>query len=139
MNPKSTYETTFIVNAGLEDHSVEAVIDNVREFVQNHGGAIATLDKWGRKRLAYPIQKKNNGFYVYMCYDAPANLQPLLERFFHLEENVIRHLTLQMETAALEYRKNAKLEAITDEKESSEDASIEDDEQLADEVEEGVE
>jgi small subunit ribosomal protein S6 len=104
MNPKSAYETTFIVNAGLEDHSVDSVIDNVREFVQNHGGAISNLDKWGRKRLAYPIQKKNNGFYVYMRYDAPTNLQPLLERFFQLEENIIRHLTVQLTAAAIEYR-----------------------------------
>ncbi len=106
MNPKSAYETTFIVNAGLEDHSVDTVIDNVREFVQNHGGAISNLDKWGRKRLAYPIQKKNNGFYVYLRYDAPTNLQPLLDRFFQLEENIIRHLTVQLAPAAIDYRNN---------------------------------
>lgn len=111
MNPKSAYETTFIVNAGLEDHSVDSVIDNVREFVQNHGGAISTMDKWGRKRLAYPIQKKNNGFYVYMRYEAPTNLQPLLERFFHLEENIIRHLTIELSKSAVEFRNNAVIKA----------------------------
>lgn len=139
MNPKSTYETTFIVNAGLEDHSIESVIDNVREFVQNHGGAIATLDKWGRKRLAYPIQKKNNGFYVYMRYDAPTNLQPLLERFFHLEENVIRHLTLQMDAAAVEYRTNtAKIAAAAEEAAAEGEAQV-DDEELVDELDEDEE
>lgn len=138
MNPKSTYETTFIVNAGLEDHSIESVIDNVREFVQNHGGAISTLDKWGRKRLAYPIQKKNNGFYVYMRYDAPTNLQPLLERFFHLEENVIRHLTLQMDAVAVDYRANgakAAAQAAEEAEESQEAVS----EELADEIDEDAE
>lgn len=119
MNPKSAYETTIIVNAGLEDHSVDTVIDNVRDFVQNHGGAISTLDKWGRKRLAYPIQKKNNGFYVYMRYDAPTNLQPLLERFFFLEENIIRHLTVQLSKSAIEFRENAGLVKATDESDAA--------------------
>lgn len=133
MNPKSAYETTIIVNAGLEDHSVDAVIDNVRDFVQNHGGAISTLDKWGRKRLAYPIQKKNNGFYVYMRYDAPTNLQPLLERFFFLEENIIRHLTVQLSKSAVEFRDNAGLVKVADENDAAaEEAEEVDDVEVAD-------
>jgi small subunit ribosomal protein S6 len=104
MNPKHTYETTFIVNAALEDASIEPIINNVAEFITNNGGAITTLDKWGRRRLAYPIQKKHNGFYVYTMYDAPATLLPQLERYFQLEENVLRHLSLKMTPQAIEFR-----------------------------------
>ncbi|MCS6808308.1 MAG: 30S ribosomal protein S6 [Bacteroidota bacterium] len=102
---KRTYETTFIVNASLEDATIEHIITSTIEFIKNNGGVITTLDKWGRRRLAYPIQKKHNGFYVYVMYDAPATLLPQLERYFHLEENILRHLTLKMSKHALEFRK----------------------------------
>jgi small subunit ribosomal protein S6 len=106
MNPKHTYETTFIVNAALEDATIEPIINSTIEFIQNNGGSITTLDKWGRRRLAYPIQKKHNGYYVYVMYDAPTTLVPQLERYFQLEENVLRHLTLKMSPQAIEFRKN---------------------------------
>lgn len=105
MNPKHTYETTFIVNASLEDANIEPIINATVDFIQNNGGTITTLDKWGRRRLAYPIQKKHNGFYVYIMYDAPPTLLPQLERYFQLEENVIRHLSLKMNGHAIEFRK----------------------------------
>ncbi len=105
MNSKYTYETTIIVNAALEDATIEPIINSTVEFIQNNGGSITTLDKWGRRRLAYPIQKKHNGFYVYVMYDAPGTLIPQLERYFQLEENVLRHLTLKMNDHAIEFRK----------------------------------
>lgn len=105
MNPKRTYETTFIVNASLEDANIEVIINNTVDFIENNGGTITTKDKWGRRRLAYPIQKKHNGFYVYLMYDAPATLLPQLERYFQLEENVLRHLSLKMSGHAIEFRK----------------------------------
>jgi len=105
MNPKHTYETTFIVNAALEDANIEPIVNSTIEFIQNNGGSITTLDKWGRRRLAYPIQKKHNGYYVYAMYDAPPTLIPQLERYFQLEENILRHLTLKMTAPAIEFRK----------------------------------
>lgn len=105
MNPKHTYETTFIVNAALEDVNIEPIVNSTIEFIQNNGGTITTLDKWGRRRLAYPIQKKHNGYYVYVMYDAPPTLIPQLERYFQLEENVLRHLTIKMTGPAIEFRK----------------------------------
>jgi small subunit ribosomal protein S6 len=105
MNPKHTYETTFIVNAALEDAAIEPIVNNTVEFIRNNGGSIITMDKWGRRRLAYPIQKKHNGYYVYVMYDAPPTLLPQLERYFQLEENILRHLSLKMNSHAIEFRK----------------------------------
>ena len=105
MNPKHTYETTFIVNAALEDAAIEPIVNNTVEFIRNNGGSITTMDKWGRRLLAYPIQKKHNGYYVYVMYDAPPTLLPQLERYFQLEENILRHLSLKMNSHAIEFRK----------------------------------
>ncbi|MDH3252296.1 MAG: 30S ribosomal protein S6, partial [Ignavibacteria bacterium] len=65
------YEATFIVNASLDDAQVDNVIGRVQDVITKNGGTIALLNKWGRKRLSYPINKKTNGFYVNLEFDAP--------------------------------------------------------------------
>ncbi|HEV8537908.1 MAG TPA: 30S ribosomal protein S6, partial [Bacteroidota bacterium] len=63
-NSKRLYETTFIINASIEDSQIEALNAHVQEIITGNGGEIRAVNRWGRKRLAYPIQKKNNGYYV---------------------------------------------------------------------------
>jgi small subunit ribosomal protein S6 len=95
------YETTFVVNAALDDPQIDAVIEKVKEVIVKHGGEIRDLNKWGRKRFAYPIKKKNNGFYVVLEFTTPGDVIAKLERHYHLDENIIRFLTLQLTKAAL--------------------------------------
>jgi small subunit ribosomal protein S6 len=101
---KNHYETTFIVNASLEDGQIESTIAHVQEVITRNGGEITALNKWGRKRLAYPIQKKNNGFYVNMEFIAPATAMALLERVYQLDENTLRFLTLHLDEKILKAR-----------------------------------
>lgn len=98
------YETTFIVNAGLDDPQIGAVADKVRDLITKSGGEIMELTKWGRKRFAYPIKKKNNGFYVVCEFKAPGELIGRLERHFTLDENIIRFLVIALDKKALEAR-----------------------------------
>ncbi len=90
------YETTLIFNAGLEDPEVEAAISKVTSYIENQGGEIKVTDRWGRRRLAYPIAKKFNGYYVHLEFELIPSGLPLLERFLVLEDTVLRHLTLQL-------------------------------------------
>jgi small subunit ribosomal protein S6 len=99
------YETTAIINAALEDADIRATIERFREYIESHGGEILLFYELGRRRLAYPIKKRNNGYYVYAAYEAHPTALPLLERLFLLEENFLRHLTLQIEPSVLEYRR----------------------------------
>jgi small subunit ribosomal protein S6 len=101
------YETTFIVNAGLDDPQIDAIIDKVKELITKHGGEIMELAKWGRKRFAYPIKKKNNGFYVLCEFTSTGDLVARLERHFQLEENIIRFLILALDKKALQARISA--------------------------------
>jgi len=103
------YESTFIINAALEDPDVEAVIRRVTDYIENHGGQFVEMSKWGRRRLAYPIKKKYNGYYVYMAFESASEVLPLVERFFILEENVLRHLTLELSEKLREHRKERAL------------------------------
>ncbi|MDI6765843.1 MAG: 30S ribosomal protein S6 [Bacteroidota bacterium] len=98
---KQTYETTFIVNASLEDPQVETIITHASETITRNGGEIKQIDKWGRRRLAYPILKKNNGFYVNIEFTSSGELIPQLERSFLLDENILRFLTIHLDEKAL--------------------------------------
>ncbi len=109
MSLRRIYESTIIVNAALEDVDIEAVIARICSYIENHGGQILEVDKWGRKRLAYPINKKYNGYYVHIVFDSlPANI-PMFERFLILEDTVIRHLTLVLSEKLRAFRKERAL------------------------------
>lgn len=110
---KKLYELTFIVNAYLDDAQIEQTITRVQEFITSNGGEITSLTKWGRKRLAYAIRKKNNGFYVLIEFSAAGNFVASLERFLQLDETIIRYLTLQLDKKALKARRTPSL-AIAD-------------------------
>ncbi len=95
------YETVFIVNATLEDPQIEAVIEKTKDVILKHGGEIRAIERWGRRRLAYVIQKKNNGYYVLIEFKAPGELIAKLERHFQLEEQMMRHLVVLLDKKAL--------------------------------------
>lgn len=115
MSEHRNYETTLIVNAALEDNDVEAVITKVTTYIESHGGEILEIEKWGRRRLAYPINKKFNGYYVHIVFNTNSSTIPVLERFLVLEDTVLRHLTLVLSDKLRNYRANKSL-LITEEK-----------------------
>ena len=101
---KRLYESTFIVNAALDDGQIDAVIEKAKDVIAKNGGELRDIAKWGRKRFAYPIKKKNNGFYVVTEFSATGDLISKLERHFQLEENIIRYLTIALDKRALQSR-----------------------------------
>ena len=98
---RKSYETTYIVNASLEDSQIEAAVTHVAEVIERNGGAITATNRWGRKRLAYPIEKKNNGYYVNIEFNGPGQLIAQLERAYLLDENILRFLTIQLDKYAI--------------------------------------
>jgi small subunit ribosomal protein S6 len=107
---KRVYETIIIINAALEDTEVDLVIGKVKGYIENHGGEISEIHKWGRRRLAYPINKKFNGFYVHLIFEAIPSIIPIIERFLVLEDTILRHLTLILPKKLRDYRAKRELE-----------------------------
>jgi small subunit ribosomal protein S6 len=101
---KRFYETTFIVNSYLEDPQIETIITKVEDTIVKNGGLIKLFDKIGRKRLTYPIKKKNNGFYCYILFESTAEVITKIERIYQLEENILRYLTIVLDKKALAHR-----------------------------------
>jgi len=99
-----SYETTYIVNSSIEDSQLEATISRVAEVIERNGGTITATNRWGRKRMAYAIDKKNNGYYLNIEFEGPGQMIAQLERVYQLDENIIRFLTLVLDKHALEAR-----------------------------------
>ena len=108
-----TYESVAIINAALEDEQIEATISRILEVITSHGGEIIDTDKWGRKRLAYPIQKAKSGYYLVLRFNAPTELIAALERNYRLDETIIRYLTITLDKFALEAIAKQKEESKT--------------------------
>ena len=101
---KYLYETTFIANATLEDHQVDAIVARTQDIITKEGGETKAVNRWGRKRLAYPIKKKNNGFYVNVEFEAPGSVVKQLGHVFSLDEHILRFLTVRIDPKALKAR-----------------------------------
>lgn len=94
---KNTYELTYIVNSVISDEQVKDMVTRVTAYVTENGGDIIEVDEWGARRLAFPIQKKRNGYYVNMYFKAPGEIVPRLERALEIDDNILRYLTLRMD------------------------------------------
>jgi small subunit ribosomal protein S6 len=87
------YEIMFIIANALEDEQKEAVIETVKGIIGD-GGEVLKVDIIGPKRLAYPIQKKNDGYYVLVEFNAPAALPKELDRRLKISDDVVRHIII---------------------------------------------
>ena len=74
------YELALVVNAQLEDEARAAVVEKTKGYITRFGGTIAEVDEWGKKRLAYEIQKMREGFYYFIKFDAESDCPAELER-----------------------------------------------------------
>jgi small subunit ribosomal protein S6 len=90
------YETTYILRPNLGEEQFTEIIDRTNAIVTNDGGAIIYLDRWGIRRLAYEINRENQGCYVYMNYAAPGKTVDEIERIFRIDDRVLRYLTVKL-------------------------------------------
>ena len=95
----SKYELTFVVNAKIEDDERAAVVDKCKALIERFGGTITNVDEWGKKRLAYEIQKMKEGFYYVVQFDAPTSAPAEIESRIRIMDNVMRYLVVKREEA----------------------------------------
>lgn len=99
---KKVYESAVLLNAALDDEQIENLISRIKENINSNGGEIIEVENWGRKRLAYMVKKSKIGYYIFFRFNSPSNLITKLERFYSLEENILRYLTVYLDKDALE-------------------------------------
>ena len=91
------YEVMYVIDAALEDSARIELIDRLSDLVKKNGGEIDRVDEWGKRRLAYAINYKTEGYYVLMYIKAPSELPKELERNFQINDKVLRSLVIRYE------------------------------------------
>ena len=92
------YEMIYIIDTGLEEAARKELIEKVSALISGNGGEVEKVDEtWGKRRLAYAIDYKTEGWYVLVNFKAPADLPRELERNLQINENVLRYLVVKLE------------------------------------------
>ena len=89
------YELAVVISAKLEDEARAEVIEKVKALIARFGGNVTDVDEWGKRRLAYEIQKMKEGFYYFVQFDAPATCPAEVEKRVRIVDNVIRYLCVR--------------------------------------------
>ncbi len=87
------YEVLFIIDPTLDEEAKDAQIEKVKGVIAE-GGEVLDVDVWGNRRLAYEINKKKDGFYVLITFNAGADLPKELDRRLRIADNIMRHITV---------------------------------------------
>ncbi|MDP2643776.1 MAG: 30S ribosomal protein S6 [Desulfobacterales bacterium] len=99
------YETIFIVNPDLSAEQHTPVFDKIKDLISQQQGMLIQIDEWGTRKLAYEIKKKIRGYYVRLDYCGTGSLVNELERFFRIDERVLKYMTivqdLQVDTESI--------------------------------------
>ena len=86
------YETIFIQNPTLDEEAVNANIEKFKGIIENGGGTVDNVDVWGKRKLAYEINKMNEGFYTLVNFTAGPELPKELDRVFRITDGIMRHI-----------------------------------------------
>ncbi len=91
----SKYELAVVLSAAIDDEARSATLDRVKDYVEKAGGSITNVDDWGKKKLAYEIQKMSEAYYCFIQFEAETDAPAEIESNVRLMESVIRFLCIK--------------------------------------------
>ncbi|MBQ9577700.1 MAG: 30S ribosomal protein S6 [Muribaculaceae bacterium] len=97
------YETVFILTPVLSDDQMKETVEKFKKVLTDNGGNIENEENWGLRKLAYPIENKNTGFYTLIEFEGEPTIVNKLETAYRRDEKVIRFLTFRLDKYAAEY------------------------------------
>lgn len=94
MSYMNKYESIIIINSNLEEAAIQSTVAKVTELIGKHGSVDST-DEWGKRKLAYPIQKQNEGYYVIFNFSSNPDFIDELERVYNITDEIIKHIIVK--------------------------------------------
>ena len=91
------YELALVVNAKIEDEARAAVVEKAKGYITRYNGNITEVEEWGKKRLAYEIQKMREGYYYFIQFEGEATVPAEIESRVRIMENVVRYLCVRQD------------------------------------------
>lgn len=89
------YELALVVSAKIEDDARTATVEKAKEYITRAGGTVTEVEEWGKKKLAYEVQKMNEAFYYFIQFDAASDAPAKLEQDVRIMDNVLRFLCVR--------------------------------------------
>lgn len=90
----NSYESIFIINPNLEEDATKAVVEKFKGLIEA-AGKVESIEEWGKRKLAYPIKKLNEGYYVLVNFNADSSFAHELERIYKITDDVIKYIVLK--------------------------------------------
>ncbi len=112
----NNYETVFILNPVLSEDQMKDAVGSYEALLKEQGAEIVNVEKWGLKKLAYPIQHKSTGFYNLIEFNADPSAVAPLEVEFKRDERIMRFLTVSLDKHAVEYNERRRKGAFNKKK-----------------------
>ncbi len=122
------YETICILRPTLAEEQINTLVENTTTIIQSDGGRIIELDKWGLKKLSYPIKKETLGYYVYYDFAGFPDAVAEMERKFRIDDSVLRYLTVKTSDALSAEEAEAAITSVADRKAAAALATASEDE-----------
>ena len=91
------YELAVVVSAKIEDDARAEVVEKVKALVSRFGGNVTDVDEWGKRRLAYEIQKMKEGYYYFIHFESDSTVPAEVEQRIRIMDNVLRYLCVRQE------------------------------------------
>ena len=91
---QNNYESIIIINSSLEEAQIKETVTKVTNLISEHG-KLESTEEWGKKRLAYPIQKQSEGYYVLINFSSNPEFIDELERVYNITDEVIKHIVVK--------------------------------------------
>jgi small subunit ribosomal protein S6 len=93
----NNYEVALIVRPDTEEEAQKELIEQLSQILTADGGQVDNVEEWGRRRLAYPINKVNEGYYYFIHGQFSSSVLPDLERIAKLSEDILRHMVIRQD------------------------------------------
>ena len=130
------YELALVVTAKIDDETRAGVVERAKDYITRHGGVVGEVEEWGKRKLAYEIQKQTEAYYYFVQFEAPSEVPAELEGRMRIMDNVLRYLIVRKDENDTFKVTPDKTEAAPEEVEAEEAAP---EEEIAPEAEEMVE
>jgi small subunit ribosomal protein S6 len=104
------YELGFILNPEVNEDETRTILDRVEQIVANYGGQVVKVNQWGRRRLAYPIQRHRDGNYIFIDMILTPETVAELERTLKVSEAVLRHMITKRDPKAVQKEREERAE-----------------------------
>jgi small subunit ribosomal protein S6 len=106
------YESVFIIDTVLDNETTQDLVNKFADFINKNGASVKKVDKWGKKKMSYPIKKRAQGYYTEIEFEAQGDFVEKLEREFKLNEYILRYLVIKLDKKAIEYKEAQRVIAM---------------------------